>query len=138
MRKNYFTLIQVKLPEIILKWSAIYQVYSINNKTGGKMIKELTNENFEDAVKTGVTVVDFWAPWCGPCKMIHPIVEELSNDMDDVEFAKLNIDEAQQVAMKYQVMSIPTLIVFKNGSPQETIIGVTPKEKIKKKIQNVV
>lgn len=102
------------------------------------MIKELTNENFEDAVKTGVTVVDFWAPWCGPCKMIHPIVEELSNDMDDVEFAKLNIDEAQQVAMKYQVMSIPTLIVFKNGSPQETIIGVTPKEKIKKKIQNVV
>ncbi|WP_018700477.1 thioredoxin TrxA [Amorphus coralli] len=76
-------------------------------------------------------VVDFWAEWCGPCKMIAPSLEQIATEMDGkVKIAKLNIDENQQIAMQYGVRSIPTLILFKNGAPAATQVGAVPKGKL--------
>jgi len=76
-------------------------------------------------------VVDFWAEWCGPCKMIAPVLEEIADEMNGkVKIAKLNVDENQQTAMKYGVRSIPTLIMFKNGEPASTQVGAAPKGKL--------
>ena len=97
------------------------------------MTIEITKENFEEVVlKNELPVlVDFWATWCGPCKMIGPLVEELSEEMaGKVVVGKLNVDKQPELAMKYQVMSIPTLLLFKNGEIAEKRIGFMPKEKL--------
>ena len=99
---------------------------------------ELKSNNFEEEIASGVTVVDFWAPWCGPCRMLTPTIEELSTEMTNVKFAKLNVDEAQDIAIKYSVMSIPTIIIFKDGKAMESTIGVLPKSTIKSKIESVI
>ena len=93
----------------------------------------VTDESFENDVlkASGPVVVDFWAEWCGPCKMIAPALEEISDEMgEQVTIAKLNIDENQNIAMKYGVRSIPTLILFKNGQPAATQVGAAPKGKL--------
>lgn len=93
----------------------------------------LTNENFEkEVINSKKTIlVDFWASWCGPCQMIAPIVEEISNEMSGkIEIGKLNVDEQPEIAIKYDVMSIPTLILFKDGKVVNTIIGYHSKEEI--------
>ena len=85
----------------------------------------LNESNFQDEIKTGVVLVDFWAEWCGPCQMMLPILEELSTRMEGkAKVAKLNVDEAPTIAGQFRVMSIPTLIVFKDGEPVETMVGV--------------
>jgi thioredoxin 1 len=84
-------------------------------------------------------VVDFWAPWCGPCRMIAPVVEELAAEYEGkVVFGKLNVDENQALAAKYGVMSIPTLLVFKNGQPVERIVGFMPKRDLKNRIDSAL
>lgn len=98
----------------------------------------VTDESFEtDVLKaSGTVVVDFWAEWCGPCKMIAPALEEISEEMSgQVKITKLNIDENQNMAMKYGVRSIPTLILFKDGQPVSTQIGAAPKNKLAAWIQ---
>ena len=93
----------------------------------------LTNENFEkEVINSKKTIlVDFWASWCGPCQMIAPIVEEISNEMSGkIEIGKLNVDEQPEIAIKYDVMSIPTLILFKEGKMVDTIIGYHTKKEI--------
>ncbi|MCA1244265.1 thioredoxin [Stappia stellulata] len=93
----------------------------------------VTDESFENDVlkASGPVVVDFWAEWCGPCKMIAPALEEISDEMgEQVTIAKLNIDENQNIALKYGVRSIPTLIMFKDGEPVSTQIGAAPKNKL--------
>ena len=96
------------------------------------MTIEFTDQNFEEEVlKSDVPVlVDFWAPWCGPCKMQGPIVEELSNEMDskNVKIGKVNVDENQETSGKYGIMSIPTLAIFKGGEIVEQLVGVHDKE----------
>lgn len=99
---------------------------------------ELKSNNFNAEIANGVTVVDFWAPWCGPCRMLTPTLNELSTEMTNVKFAKLNVDEAQDVAINYSVMSIPTIIIFKDGKAMESTIGVLPKATIKSKIESVL
>ena len=96
------------------------------------MVTELNEAQFNDFVKqSGVVMVDCWAPWCGPCRRMGPIVEELANDLaGKVAVAKLNTDENQGVAMNFGINAIPTLLFFKNGVQQESLVGLRPKEDI--------
>jgi thioredoxin 1 len=80
-------------------------------------------------------LVDFWAPWCGPCRMVAPVVDELANEYDGkVAFFKINVDNTPKLAVKYGVMSIPTLIIFKSGQPVSNIVGFRPKPELKKNL----
>jgi thioredoxin 1 len=84
-------------------------------------------------------LVDFWAVWCGPCRMVAPIVDELSAEYKDkMEFAKVNVDEAPKIASSYSVMSIPTLIVFKGGKPIEQVVGYRPKKDLQKVLEKAL
>lgn len=96
------------------------------------MVKSFNKENFMSEVleAKGTVLVDFYADWCGPCRMVAPIVEEISNEREDVIVGKINVDESSEIAVKYNVMSIPTLIVFKDGKEYERIIGYKPKDSI--------
>lgn len=89
---------------------------------------EINDQNFEDVTREGYVLVDFWAPWCGPCRLVGPVVEELAQDYQGrVQVGKLNVDDNPQTAMKFRVMSIPTVILFKDGEPVETMVGAAPK-----------
>ena len=93
----------------------------------------VTDANFEDEVIGSdlPVLVDFWAVWCGPCRMVSPFVEQIAEEYKDrLKVAKLNVDENQSVPAKYGIMSIPTLLLFKGGEPKETIVGALPKDMI--------
>ncbi|MGL4773702.1 MAG: thioredoxin [Clostridium sp.] len=100
-------------------------------------MKVLTSADFESDVRNskGVVLVDFYADWCGPCKMIAPILEQLSSEITDASIYKVNVDESGELASEFNVMSIPTMIIFKDGAPVETVVGFQPKEAIAAKIK---
>lgn len=100
-------------------------------------VLEITSENFEKEVLESekTVLVDFYADWCGPCKMLSPIVEEVAEEEEKIKFVKLNIDNAEDIAIQYQVMSIPTLVVIKNGEEVNRSVGLIDKEKIKELIK---
>ena len=83
-------------------------------------------------------LVDFWAPWCGPCRVVAPVLEEIANERDNLRVVKLNVDENQRTAAQYNVMSIPTMILFKNGQPAKTIIGAYPKKRLEAELEPVL
>ena len=89
---------------------------------------EITNANFEEIIRSDKpTLVDFWAPWCGPCRALGPTIDKLANDLGDrAQIAKVNIDEHPQLAAQYGVASIPTVIVFKDGQPTDQFVGIRP------------
>ncbi|AZS17146.1 thioredoxin [Paenibacillus motobuensis] len=99
-------------------------------------IVNVSDQSFNSEVEsTGTVLVDFWAPWCGPCKMIAPILEELSGDLgDSVKIAKVNVDENPESASRFGVMSIPTLILFKDGQPVDKVVGLNSKDALKNMI----
>lgn len=102
---------------------------------------EITDDNFEvEVTKSDKPVlIDFWAVWCGPCKLIAPIVEELATEYDGkVKIGKLDVDSNQQTSIKFGVRSIPTLLLFKDGNLKDTIIGAVPKSKIVEKLNSVL
>ena len=92
--------------------------------------EHLTEANFDSMIKEGVTLVDFFATWCGPCKMLSPIIEELAAQASGFSVYKVDIDECEDLAMDYSVMSVPTLIIFKDGEEAERLIGVRSKADI--------
>lgn len=100
-------------------------------------VLHVTAENFEEEVlKSDKTVLlDFWADWCGPCKMLMPIIEDVAAEMVDAKICKINVDEEPDLASKYKIMSIPTLMVVKNGEVVKTEVGVQSKSKIKEMLE---
>ncbi len=98
---------------------------------------EISEAKFDEMVlKAKMPVlVDFWAPWCGPCRMVAPVVDELANEYEGkIAFVKVNVDDSPNTARQYGVMSIPTLIVFKNGQPHSNVVGFRPKPELKKNL----
>lgn len=97
---------------------------------------EITNENFESEVLAAKepVLIDFWASWCGPCKMVSPIIDEIAETVEGVKVGKVNVDEQMELAAKFKVMSIPTLIVFKDGQAVQTSVGAKSKDEILKMI----
>ncbi|NLU37032.1 MAG: thioredoxin [Clostridiales bacterium] len=102
-------------------------------------VVHLTADNFEEEVENSSlpVLVDFWAVWCGPCKMIAPIIDQLADEFDGkVKIAKLNVDENRELAMRFKVMSIPTLMLFKNGEVVNQLVGARPKAELVKLLEN--
>ncbi|GAW63776.1 Thiol-disulfide isomerase and thioredoxin [Ligilactobacillus acidipiscis DSM 15836] len=94
-------------------------------------VKEITDADFEEVTGKGVTLTDFWATWCGPCKMQSPVVEQLSDEMSDVSFTKMDVDQNPETAAHFGIMSIPTLMVKKDGEVVDTVVGYHPKDQLK-------
>ncbi len=92
----------------------------------------ITKENFDSEVlkAEGTVLVDFWATWCGPCRMLSPIVDEVASERPDVKVGKINVDEQPELAQQFGIMSVPTLLVFKNGEKVQESVGLIPKEKV--------
>ena len=100
-------------------------------------LTEVTDNNFAAEVleATQPVLVDFWAPWCGPCRIIAPHLEELDSERDDLTVVKMNVDENPQTAAKYGIMSIPTLILFKNGQVAKQVVGALPKSRLQQELE---
>jgi thioredoxin len=102
--------------------------------TGGHPI-DVTDANLGETIRNGAYVVDFWAPWCGPCRMIAPILEELAASRSDVRFAKLNVDQNPRAVSQYRAMSIPLLVFFKDGAEKGRVVGAVPRGQIEAAIK---
>lgn len=94
------------------------------------MVKAITDADFNEATDSGLTLTDFWATWCGPCKMQSPVIEELSEEMSDVEFYKVDVDENNETAKEFGIMSIPTLLIKKDGEVVDKLVGFHSKDQL--------
>lgn len=94
------------------------------------MVKEINTEEFKEAIKEGKVVVDFFATWCGPCKMLSPVMDNIANDLQDIKFFKVDVDKNEDIAREYGIMSIPTIIIFNNGKIVNTLVGLRSKDEL--------
>ena len=99
------------------------------------MAKIINSQEFDNTIESGVVVVDFFATWCGPCKMLSPVIDELSGELENVNLVKVDIDQSMDLAQKFKIVSVPTLKVFKNGEEVDTLMGFMPKEVLKSKVE---
>ncbi len=99
------------------------------------MIIHLENENYDEIVNNGLVVVDFFATWCGPCKMLSPVLEDVARDMN-IKIVKVDIDDHLDIAKRFGIMSVPTLLVYKDGNVVDKLVGFMPKELIENKLSN--
>jgi len=100
-------------------------------------VNEVTDNSFQaEVIESEQTVlVDFWAPWCGPCRVVAPVLEEIARERPDLKILKLNVDQNQQTAVNFDVLSIPTLILFRNGQAVKKVIGAYPKKKLEAELE---
>ncbi|MBW9140779.1 MAG: thioredoxin [Candidatus Aramenus sp.] len=104
-----------------------------------ELVAHLTSETFDDFIRSHkVAVVDFWAEWCAPCIILAPIIEELARDYPQVGFGKLNSDENPDIASRYGVMSLPTVIFFKDGEPVDEVLGAVPREELEVRLKQLI
>ena len=101
------------------------------------MTLNLNESNFAESIEKGIAVVDYWAPWCGPCKMMTPVMDKLASNHPELIVAKVNIDESPEIAKKYNIMSIPTIIIYKDGEPAEQTVGVVTEKIIMEKVESI-
>ena len=107
-----------------------------SSKLSGKL-PDVTDASFQAEVLDGETpvLVDFWAPWCGPCRVVHPILEEMAAEREDLTIVSLNVDDNQVTAARYEVLSIPTLILFKDGDEVKRVVGAMPKRRLESELE---
>ena len=100
-------------------------------------LPEVTDNNFQAEVLESEqpVLVDFWAPWCGPCRVVHPVLEEIDAERDDLKIVSINVDENQQTAANYEVLSIPTMILFKDGAIAKKVVGAMPKRRLEAELE---
>ena len=100
-------------------------------------LPDVTDANFQSEVLDSETpvLVDFWAPWCGPCRVVHPILEEIDGEREDLRVVSLNVDDNQQTAAQYEVLSIPTMILFKDGAIAKKVVGAMPKRRLEAELE---
>jgi thioredoxin 1 len=123
---------------IVLIGLIIFSFYRMKNAkpvANSQKIKILGNKNFKPVIRRGITLVDFWAPWCGPCKVAAPILNDLAEIETRVTIAKVNVDQQQQLAQKYKVRNIPTIIMFRDGTEVRRYVGVKTKKFLMKEIE---
>lgn len=138
MSTTLIVILAVLVVLIVLIAVNYYRMKNAKPVANSKNIKVLNNKNFKTATKRGVVLVDFWASWCAPCKIIAPVLNDIADTQNDFTVAKVNVDHHQQLAQRFKVMNIPTMLILKDGKEAGRIVGVKTKRTILKEVEAVM